>query len=517
MEVAQLKFNFKLLEDVSKLAWCAHIEQSPEPTLNAYHGSAIELFEDGFVEGAWDGNFLCLNFDQTEFFIGTGAKLTEQGHLLFATPSHPLERIYLIREAHHLYLANSLPLLLALSQHQLDLSYRHYEHDLASILWGLEHYIKAIPLKGNFQLELHYYCNLLINPHTLKITPQEKIPIKPFSDFNDYRKRITAMLLKLKRNAEDHHRNHIRYGMVTTISSGYDAACCSALAKELGCDTALTFNEPASYLKDSGHEVAAFLGYSNIISKNADDYLTNDEYLEAEFVSSGELGTNIVFTAFENEFEDNIAIIGDRGDYMWGKYDKVNNDFIFEDNIYPSTSMIEHRLRIGYLLLPLPLYGAEQWESIRKITLSEEMKPYEVGGYYCRPIARRIVEEAGVPREKFGQNKLGVGINYHYDNLNRLRKRMSDRSFQSYLAYFSSHKHHWTTNLYPWLKFVWSSRNAYYDFAVRKIMPNKTIFFSSQFVSSPGASSFLFHWGVEMMTQRTQTQLQSSLEKRGVL
>jgi hypothetical protein len=39
------------------------------------------------------------------------------------------------------------------------------------------------------------------------------------------------------------------------------------------------------------------------------------------------------------------------------------------------------------------------------------MHPWKLGnGYYDRPIARRIAEEAGVPREFFGQRKRGAGL-----------------------------------------------------------------------------------------------------------
>lgn len=511
-----MSFNFVPLADISKLAWCAKLEKGPEQTATVYHGHAVEVFDEGFVEGAWDGNFLCLDFDQADFFIGTGGKINSDQHYVFATPSHPLERIYGITEADCLYLSNSLPLLLAISQHGLDDNYRDYVSDLASILWGLDDYIRTIPLKNGHELELFYYCNLLIDPASLTITRQEKPPMLPFTNFHNYESRLKATLQKLTHNAKAAHRSHTRYGLVTTISSGYDAAASSAIVKDLGCDIALTFNAPADYLSDSGEAVAQALGYSTIIMKDANDYLLNDNLLEAEFVSSGELGSNIIFTSFEAEFKDQILVLGDRGDYLWGKFDTPNNNLIFENNIYTTTSMIEHRLRVGYLLLPLPLYGVQQWVSIRKITLSGEMLPYTIGGSYCRPIARRIVETAGVKRDQFGMNKQGVGINYHYDNLPRLQKRMSKTAFNSYFTYYLTHKRHWSSNVFPWAKFLWSTRHAYYDYAFRKFFPGKTIFFSSSFASNPGPSVHLFNWGVETMTQRAQQQIQTSNQKRGV-
>jgi hypothetical protein len=56
-----------------------------------------------------------------------------------------------------------------------------------------------------------------------------------------------------------------------------------------------------------------------------------------------------------------------------------------------------------------PYIGALHGPAIYRITHSDEMRPWKLGtGYYDRPIARRIAEEAGVPRENFGQSKFGT-------------------------------------------------------------------------------------------------------------
>ena len=51
--------------------------------------------------------------------------------------------------------------------------------------------------------------------------------------------------------------------------------------------------------------------------------------------------------------------------------------------------------------------------AIHPINRSPEMKPWCVVGNYDRPIVRRIVEEAGVPREPFGNRKHGGGGYLH--------------------------------------------------------------------------------------------------------
>lgn len=91
---------------------------------------------------------------------------------------------------------------------------------------------------------------------------------------------------------------------MTTVSKGHDAPACAAIASDLVCETALTFNAPEKYAEDIGKEIAEGLGYKNIVLKNAHQYLNNTNLVKAEFVSSGELGTWIVFSAFEKEILD---------------------------------------------------------------------------------------------------------------------------------------------------------------------------------------------------------------------
>ena len=64
----------------------------------------------------------------------------------------------------------------------------------------------------------------------------------------------------------------------------------------------------------------------------------------------------------------------------------------------------EFRLVVGFIQLPFPYLGARQMQDILEITESSEMDPWRLGNGYDRPISRRIAEEAGVPRQLFGQS-----------------------------------------------------------------------------------------------------------------
>ena len=60
------------------------------------------------------------------------------------------------------------------------------------------------------------------------------------------------------------------------------------------------------------------------------------------------------------------------------------------------------------------------------------MRPFRVGGDYDRPIARRLLEEAGVSRELFGHSKNAVNVNLFFGE--RQMSEASRRDMQTFVA-----------------------------------------------------------------------------------
>jgi hypothetical protein len=79
---------------------------------------------------------------------------------------------------------------------------------------------------------------------------------------------------------------------------------------------------------------------------------------------------------------------------------------------YGGGSFTEFRLRVGFIHVPITMLGMSRDTSIWNITHSQEMQPWRLETKYDRPIPRRIVEEAGVPRELFGQEKKVTAVNF---------------------------------------------------------------------------------------------------------
>ena len=74
------KFTFKYIphKNLGRLVWGAVIKRHLS-TIRVYIGDAVEATSDYFVAGVWDGDFKKGNFDEAEFFCGSGAKLAGGG------------------------------------------------------------------------------------------------------------------------------------------------------------------------------------------------------------------------------------------------------------------------------------------------------------------------------------------------------------------------------------------------------------------------------------------------------
>ena len=95
------------MERLPPLAWLLDLRTLP-PTLVC--GSDVEVFDDGFFEGCWAGDFPAGDFDTARHVFGSGARQAGEDWLV-VSPSHTMEAIYLlVQPAGHL-VSNSLAFL----------------------------------------------------------------------------------------------------------------------------------------------------------------------------------------------------------------------------------------------------------------------------------------------------------------------------------------------------------------------------------------------------------------------
>ena len=65
------------------------------------------------------------------------------------------------------------------------------------------------------------------------------------------------------------------------------------------------------------------------------------------------------------------------------------------------SSLGEFRLVRDFVHVPVPFIGCRRHEDVWRISNAAGMQPYSIGGHYDRPVARRLLESAGVPRDAF--------------------------------------------------------------------------------------------------------------------
>src|SRR4051812_22950824 len=70
-------FDFEPDPALPLLAWCARAR--PGHPVRVRHGAHVETRVDGFVEGAWDGDFEAFDFDLAETLAGSGGRLRNGG------------------------------------------------------------------------------------------------------------------------------------------------------------------------------------------------------------------------------------------------------------------------------------------------------------------------------------------------------------------------------------------------------------------------------------------------------
>lgn len=490
-----MKFGYILNSDLPPLAWIAHVERGE---VSLVCGQAVECTDNGFVEGAWSGSFREMGYQNADWFCGTGGQVGEKC-ITFSTPSHVTYGLYIKKIRGGYYVSNSLYLLMAQLDYRYDVKYIRYEVDFNTILDGINEYrrdIRVVDRCGNVENIGVEYFRLIKICDDGGYEVFNKTSTKPFESFDDYYARLLGAMKMVAENAADSRRVK-KYGMITTISRGYDAPCCAAIAKKIGCDTAITFEAKGKYVDDCGTEIAKVMGYTKVYEVDADEYLHRRDLVEAEYICSGELGAQISFSSFDKYIEGKLCFTGDRGDSIWSRTSINRNDeFNFEDMLSHLGSC-ERRLWLNYIPVPLPLFGASSWTSIYDISNSDEMKPWYMNNDYDRPIPRRIVEEVGVERSAFGIRKHGAGFVYKFDWLARILSRMSATTASSFKNYVKRNKQF---HIVETAMFLWKLRGTY----GRRLGIRMKTLTAKEYsrIANPMTVALLIPWAGEIMTEK---------------
>ena len=277
-------------------------------------------------------------------------------------------------------------------------------------------------VKGSIRRQM--YRNLdVFKDH---ICESDKLMPPQFESFKDYRNYRRDNYALIAANARDRSRTH-QLEIWSTQSRGYDSTAINAMASVYGLDKVFTVtrakskfhlvhNDEGKLPDDDGTEICEALGLKCIpINRRAFTESFDEEYLyycarhHNQDVNLKEIRRHITGVG--------VLLTGVHGEILC-----ANDPFVAPPLMVDSTikrldvaghGLAELRLVVGFIQLPVPFIGARRKADIVKITESAEMDPWRLRNDYDRPIARRIAEEAGVPRHLFGQSKMGSVVIFH--------------------------------------------------------------------------------------------------------
>lgn len=374
------------------LAWCAEVRRDG---VHVRHGLGVEVGGDSFCEGAWDGPFAARGFIEASTFAGSGGRVRDDG-IELATPSHLTERLYVIRTRPSVWVSNSLVFVLTAADDGFARGYPHVHRDfLALHRNGLTRRDLAWLPTRKGRVACHVMTNLVVDYDLrVRLVPKAEAPAP--TCFDDYVATLEATVARVLANAADPARTR-SYAPIATLSSGYDSAAVATLGARLGLRDAVTLAGP-----DSGAAIADHLGLD--LRQRTPDIAALHVAQWAEHCCF-DRGYSTRLGCLEHDLVGRIVLTGYSGDSVWGTRPIAPGLVRHDGDHVAGTSLIEQRLRAGFMHFPVATIHGHDTAAIHRVTQAPEMDPYRVGGDYDRPIARRIVESAGVPRGAFALEK----------------------------------------------------------------------------------------------------------------
>ena len=384
----------------------------------------METRDNLFVEGVWAGHFRLADIDKCDCVFGSGGRISND-RITFVSSTATTDFLYHLTDSARQLISNSLPLILAYANDCLRPACLDYAKILDSIALGIREYVAIIPTQNGHVNRLTHR-NIEIVDGVVTIVDK---PLPPdFKTFEDYRSYLKSRLALCAENARDPARAH-KLMIYSTQSKGYDTTAVNALAHTFGIDAAFTIqqgkarnafaaNDAEIQENDDGTEICNMLGIKAVpINRRAFEAGVPEEL----YYWAGKHTTSDFNMCGMMQHMDAPALLltGTFGEVWYGKSSSrpntINDELVRWD--LGGHGLSEVRLERGFIQVAVPFIGGRSRPSIVAITESDEMTPWRLGGSYDRPIPRRIGEEAGVPREFFGQRKMASVVEFPRPNL----------------------------------------------------------------------------------------------------
>lgn len=400
--------------DLPALGWVADARVGTGEVVVA-HGERIETGPGWAVEGVWEGPFQEGNFHRAEHFFGSGVRA--DGDTLYVVPSRALvDRVVYATLDDRVLASNSLVALLAWTGASLDPATNYHRQSYA-ILAGIDRYDPSFPVAHSRLDEFRqlYYERLLIT--RAGIARETLTRPRGFADFSAYKAALEDALERIARNARAAARRG-RAELLATASTGYDSPAAAALVRSIGVHTAYVKRRSNSAVPaivspraglDDGSPIARHLGMEPIYLEDAVPSAEDELLFLAPSSAEAETAFEPLARRIRESERLGVLFTGYHGDGIWDV--NTDPDDAPESVKRKDTSGLnlgEIRLAAGFVHVPVPFLYVRSQRSIASISRSKELEPWRVHTAYDRPIPRRILEDAGVPRSAFGFRKKAV-------------------------------------------------------------------------------------------------------------
>lgn len=397
------QFKFEQVDSWPPLAWLARLKPD-EQQIRVWHGDQVELQPTGFCEAIWDGDFAEFNFDRTDVVFGSGVR-SRKHETTFVSSGTTADRLNVFRENGNTWISNSLVCLTEVHDLDFNVTYGRYLQDFMSIMHGLQKAVKHV-VSDKGTVELVYFHNLRWDGTDLKAVAKPNAD-RDFGTFEELACFLTQSMSRLGTNMQFLGRRK-RFEPLTTLSSGYDSSTVAVLCKGIGTESTICFRDARGGGKDDGTPIAQQLGYQ-VISADRNDWrqLTFEEM--APFLAHNGYGEELHFAAIAEHLSGRALFTGFHGDKIWGKKLADTSGNIVRGD-HSGSSLGEFRLWQGFIHCPIPFLGSRNTRSFHKISNAPDMRTWDVPGDYSRPICRRFVESAGIPRDAFGVQKKATNV-----------------------------------------------------------------------------------------------------------
>jgi hypothetical protein len=385
-----------------RLAWVARCDATSR-SIALTHGAGLEV-RDGFAcEAVWAGRFAEGDFDRTDLVLGSGVRLRGD-RAMFVSSGTTVDRLHSLATVDGWLVSNSLAALTQTAEAEVDPAYRGYYADFRSIVEGLATYRTDVATTAG-PVRLTYFNNLQWDGASLVEAPKPE-GSRRFDDFANYHAFLREALDALGQNMRDPTRTR-RFTPLGTLSTGYDSPTVATLAREIGMEEAITFTRARGGDGDDGRPIAGHLGLRTIAA-DRDAWRAHGGCI-APFLSVNAYGEEVHYASLAASLADRVLFTGYHGDKAWAKdAPDLSANIVRGDPT--GLSLSEFRLDAGFIHCPLPFLGVRAIADLHRISHSPEMAPWDVPGDYSRPICRRIVESAGVPRDLFGMSKHAASV-----------------------------------------------------------------------------------------------------------